>query len=705
MSFFSIVQYTGDGAQGLFSIPFPYLDREHIQVRVADVLKTVGVDYSFISDSQIAFVTPPAYGTRVDIRRSTSRSVRLVDYENGSKLTEALLDRDSLQGFYLAQEAYDSSIQLQPAGYWDVQNRRLINVAAGTESTDAVTKAQLDAIAAAAGNVPTPGDPSDDGKVLSAAGGTFSWTRQAVTNLLDFAVGDGVTNDATNIQTSINTSGVSVIDGHGATYKVNAQLTLKSNLELRNLTLDFSGLGTGTPGLYASGSTGSNISLTGDCTAGSLSFTVTSAAGISKGDYLWLRSAGYYETNTNTTHAEIVRVANVSGNTITLFDAVHASYTLADNAYINRLTLVENITLRNVKIIGGGNATQAGGKDQYGARFIACRKVRVIDSDIDLMDYAGVEFAICYDVAVFGGEMSRAHDSTDGASYGVMFTQGTQHGKVIGTTFEDQRHGVTTGGTSGVNRYITAGFCTMQGQRAGGLDTHAGTELVNFIGNTVSCAVGALGSGTQNGIQHLGGSATIQGNTVRGAYESGIAVQVFAKTNAEVSITGNKVKRTDGTGAANIGILFENRSTATAGPVDISNNLLSADLNTGIYVDAETGSISYLTINSNGIKQAASRGIYVVTQGSNVVNFFAITGNNTRVNGGGFENIFLSAASAGNISYGTVTGNTCFAGTYGIRGVNTDRVASAANAAVGWGTAAVSIAGANSVNGGGNVTA
>ena len=49
----------------------------------------------------------PASGSTVIITRETSPDTRLVDYQTGSILSESILDTDSLQAFFLAQEAND----------------------------------------------------------------------------------------------------------------------------------------------------------------------------------------------------------------------------------------------------------------------------------------------------------------------------------------------------------------------------------------------------------------------------------------------------------------------------------------------------------------------------------------------------------------------------------------------------------------------
>lgn len=140
---YSYVQYVGNGSTVAFSVPFPYIAQAHVKVRVNGVLKTLGTDYIWASASSIQFVTAPATGLTVDIRRESSLGARLVDFQDGSTLTEAILDADSNQNFYLAQEAVDavaSNIALDTDGVFDAKSRRIKNVADPVNPQDTVTK-------------------------------------------------------------------------------------------------------------------------------------------------------------------------------------------------------------------------------------------------------------------------------------------------------------------------------------------------------------------------------------------------------------------------------------------------------------------------------------------------------------------------------------------------------------------------------------
>jgi len=100
----SKVQYTADGNTQAFGVTFPFISRSHITVEVDGTTAT----FTWNSDSEILISSPTLAGSeKVLVKRTTSQGTRLVDYVDGSNLSETDLDTDSLQAFYMAQEALD----------------------------------------------------------------------------------------------------------------------------------------------------------------------------------------------------------------------------------------------------------------------------------------------------------------------------------------------------------------------------------------------------------------------------------------------------------------------------------------------------------------------------------------------------------------------------------------------------------------------
>ena len=138
----SFVRYTGNGTTTTYAIPFSYRSAEDLSTTVAGVNVT---DYTLdAAGTNLTFTTAPANNAAIEIRRTTSQNTKLVDYVSGSVLTENDLDTDSDQAFYMSQEAIDKAgdvISLDNVDFnWDIQNKRLKNVADPVDNTDAVNK-------------------------------------------------------------------------------------------------------------------------------------------------------------------------------------------------------------------------------------------------------------------------------------------------------------------------------------------------------------------------------------------------------------------------------------------------------------------------------------------------------------------------------------------------------------------------------------
>lgn len=124
-----------------FDVDFPYLDKAHVKVSF-DGVETL--QYEWINDYRIQLDDAPAVGGVVALVRETSPSERMVDYQTGSVLSEEVLDLDSLQGFYLAQEANDIkeiALSRNAVNQFDANNSRIENVDSPVNPGDAVNLA------------------------------------------------------------------------------------------------------------------------------------------------------------------------------------------------------------------------------------------------------------------------------------------------------------------------------------------------------------------------------------------------------------------------------------------------------------------------------------------------------------------------------------------------------------------------------------
>lgn len=104
----SKVLYTGDGSVKSFNIPFPYISASHLKVFVDNILQLNPMNYTLSGASTILFGSAPGADSAVEIRRHTSPNSILVDFQDGSVLSESDLDTAYLHNYYLAQEYADS---------------------------------------------------------------------------------------------------------------------------------------------------------------------------------------------------------------------------------------------------------------------------------------------------------------------------------------------------------------------------------------------------------------------------------------------------------------------------------------------------------------------------------------------------------------------------------------------------------------------
>ena len=142
------VDYTATGGQTDFDFTFPYLEDEHIKVEINGAETT---DFTIVATPSTKVVLDPpgaTAGANVRVRRRSAPNQNLVDFVNGSVLTESELDLAYRHNRYLSEEIAelnDQSLQKESGGTeWDALGLRIQNVGTATDTTDAVTKLYVD---------------------------------------------------------------------------------------------------------------------------------------------------------------------------------------------------------------------------------------------------------------------------------------------------------------------------------------------------------------------------------------------------------------------------------------------------------------------------------------------------------------------------------------------------------------------------------
>lgn len=145
----TIANYTGNGTQTDFVVPFDYLKKSFVRVYLdSNTLLTggdygdTGADYYFLDDTTIRLKNAPAQDVLITIRRYTSATERIVSFEDASILKATDLDTSQLQTFHIAEEARDNvndALLKNDEGAWDAQDSRISNVADPIDDQDAMT--------------------------------------------------------------------------------------------------------------------------------------------------------------------------------------------------------------------------------------------------------------------------------------------------------------------------------------------------------------------------------------------------------------------------------------------------------------------------------------------------------------------------------------------------------------------------------------
>lgn len=145
----TIIIYEGDGTTTDFTVPFDYLKKSFVTVRLGTGTTLTGGDYGdtgsdyyFLDKTTIRLKVAPASGESLTIRRYTSATERVVTFKDASILKATDLDTSQVQAFHIAEEGRDileDSLSVNREGNWDAKGKRITNVGAPVADSDAVT--------------------------------------------------------------------------------------------------------------------------------------------------------------------------------------------------------------------------------------------------------------------------------------------------------------------------------------------------------------------------------------------------------------------------------------------------------------------------------------------------------------------------------------------------------------------------------------
>lgn len=144
----TVATYDLNGSLREFDFAFDYLARSFVRVTLIGATRQVlaeGTGYSFVSATRIQ--TSEAFGppqwTQIEIRRVTSATERLVDFQDASILRADDLNLSDLQVLHIAEEAREAAtetIGTNNEGNLDARGRRIVNVLDPVDPLDVVNR-------------------------------------------------------------------------------------------------------------------------------------------------------------------------------------------------------------------------------------------------------------------------------------------------------------------------------------------------------------------------------------------------------------------------------------------------------------------------------------------------------------------------------------------------------------------------------------
>jgi|GEM_PF-4174879 len=214
---YSYNEVTVDASPKVIAVP-EYIDQAHIKVSINGVDTT---SFSWVNSNTVS--VPAPIGSKVRVRRETSPQTRLVDYMDGTGLTEAVLDTDSRQAFFLAQEQLDATNEAIDA-YGSLATALALMVQLNAESTEARDEAETAEVNAEAAR-----DAAITARNAAQAAQTAAEQARDTANSHKNAAATSASNAATSETNAANSASAAATSASNASTSASNAATSASN--------------------------------------------------------------------------------------------------------------------------------------------------------------------------------------------------------------------------------------------------------------------------------------------------------------------------------------------------------------------------------------------------------------------------------------------------------------------------------------------
>jgi hypothetical protein len=411
--------------------------------------------------------------------------------------------------------------------------------------------------------------------------------EQSVVNALAFIGVDptGATDSTVGLQAALN-SGAKIVRVPAGVYKIEtATLTIPDNVSLVG-----DGVGAtvfdGSGASYAALTSGRHIATVGgswtqisnlvaDVSKGGRTLTFATAPSLAPGDIVQIYNPTDFSFSAFRAvyrAGEFVRVAKVSGTTVTLQGTLCDNYTAASvNVY--KLESATSCHLRGFTLKGRAGT----GGAVFGVNLIHAVDSSIEDVRVTGCSYTGISVKECFNVQLRNCTGEEDFTANYGGDYGLAIAN-SHMVSVVGGYYCAARHGVTTGGFSGVGavscRYMyfqgVTISCTGDAQAA---DFHGNMEYAWFD----NCVL-------DGGFAGGGDYFYITNNNIRGnpPGNGNILIYIAEMRGANVKVSNNICTST-ALGSSGFGTFIHatlSAETPKGGVIDISNNTFNWEVAT-----------------------------------------------------------------------------------------------------------------------------
>lgn len=388
---------------------------------------------------------------------------------------------------------------------------------------------------------PSTFPPSEHRHIIDDVDGLDDALDQAgagVSVLAHGATGDGDTDDTAAFDAAFASGDPVYVPG--GTYLVSGawtdqplDLTLAADAVIQH---DETG-----PAITVEGTEQDPTTLTADAEPGAIAVTA-SGHGLAAGQYVRLGSDLPWDaSSTGIRQGEILRVASVSGNTVTFTTSIQGGpYRVADAAGIAQLGLVEGVRITGGTLRGAHESNLV----QTGFLVRRARNVSVEGVRFEHIDYRHA----AYEDVIDWWHDRNTHDwaQDHGMAYGVAATNASQDFQVTRNVFVDTRHAFTTSNLQAVRGVTRRGYIghnvarrtlpALNETSSGGdaFDTHTAADDMTFEHNFVDGSTGT-------GINVECRNSKVRFNTILNPTGAGIHVHNESDLDGATEIVGNRV--------------------------------------------------------------------------------------------------------------------------------------------------------------------